>query len=87
MRLGAHRTHIYEERSTGRVYVIRGGEVREVPDDVGRRLIEVHPAKLYDADEVDLAPSAGAPSDRMVDVRRQVPGRNRRGRTAGRGAK
>ena len=85
MRLGAHRTHIYEERSTGRVYVIRGGQVREVPEHVGRRLIEVHPAKLYDADEVNPAPSNEAPNDRMVDVRRQAPRKNRRSRTTRRG--
>ena len=72
MRVGANRTHSYEDRATGKVYVIPGGEVREVPDQIGRTLIDAHPAKLYDADAA--AGTVGRLADtsadnRMVDVK------------------
>lgn len=75
--------HIYEDRATGRVYVIAGGQVREMPDHIGRMLIGAHPDKLYDANDVGAAePRAVDPStdNRMVDTESPGVRKRKRGR-------
>lgn len=83
MRVGAKWDHVYEDRATGRVYVILAGQSREVPDHVGQMLIKAHPTKLFDADaaardEVRAVDTSG--DNRMVDVGRAAPRKPRGGR-------
>ena len=42
--------HMYEDRAANVVYMIPANGCLEVPDTVGRMLIDAHPTKLCDAD-------------------------------------
>lgn len=80
--VGARHTHRYEDRATGRVYVIPAGEARELPDEVASLIVAAHPDKLYFADVAET-PGRGATTpaqDRMMRVLPRPDGRRvRRG--------
>ena len=61
--VAARRTHRYEDPATGQVYVIPGGEVREVPEHVAAIMVRTHPDKLYYMEQVKIGPDDGETGD------------------------
>ena len=90
MRLRARQQHRYYHRASRSLYLFAKGEEKEVPDEVGRTLLDAHPDKFAfagtreaeghgEAGNVEpvVAAVENAPQDRMVRRRRrQSPGRS-----------
>ena len=86
MRLRARQQHRYYHRASRSLYMFAEGEEKEVPDEVGRTLLDAHPGKFAfaGAREAEGYGEAGnvepvvaaveeAPQDRIMRRRRREP--------------
>jgi len=82
MRLYAHISHNYDDRARRHFYVFAKDSCTDVPDDVGRLLLEHHPSRFcdvtddsdpyhHDCSYYDHTMMEEPPLDRMHKPRRQ----------------
>ena len=80
--VAARRTHRYEDPATGQVYVIPGGEVREVPEHVAAIMVRAHPDKLYYVEQTQAGPGDVETGDTPGDSTLGTPPRPSRRKQA-----